>query len=410
VNSAMRNVGASELSGRDSSAEPPDREPQPSGAPAGARLQDKGSRSFAVQAVAVEHQFGQTAVLADVSLDIASGDFVTLLGPSGSGKTTLLRIIAGLLQPTSGRILIADRDVTRLPPQRRDVGLVFQSYALFPHLTVSENLAYPLRIRHVKRAEIARRVEEALARVGLEDIGQRMPAQLSGGQQQRVAVARVLIYRPTVLLMDEPLGALDRQLRLHMQRELRRLQQDLKFTCVYVTHDQEEALTMSDRVAVMAGGRIQQIDDPITLYRQPVNRFVAEFVGRMNLISGRVVEQLGDRLRIGLPDGGELLAAGTAGARVGAAVTAAIRPEAIEVNPARPVDVRCTARVAELTFLGNVLELTCRLPHGTSLVVQMTGGAAVTIEVGTSVELGWDLGATRTFPEAGGLHDEIRAE
>ena len=215
-------------------------------------------------------------------------EFVTLLGQSGSGKSTLLRIIAGLTTPSEGHVFINGADVSNVPTQRRGVGFVFQNYALFPHLTVFENIAYPLRIRRMSQGEIRTQVEAALGRVNLHGLGDRYATQLSGGQQQRVAVARALVYEPAVLLMDEPLGALDRKLRKHMQIELRQLQQDLRITCIYVTHDQEEALTMSDRIAVMQTGRIHQIGDPVTVYRHPVSSFVADFVGSTNLFECRV--------------------------------------------------------------------------------------------------------------------------
>jgi putative spermidine/putrescine transport system ATP-binding protein len=209
------------------------------------------SGAAAVRLMHITHRFGDVMALNDVSLEVWPGEFVTLLGPSGSGKSTLLRIIAGLTAPSAGQVFIAGEDVSLMPTQRRGVGFVFQNYALFPHLSVFENIAYPLRIRGVKAPALGHRVDQALARVNLHELGHRQPAQLSGGQQQRVAVARALVYEPAVLLMDEPLGALDRKLRKHMQLELRQLQQDLQISCIYVTHDQEEALTMSDRIAVM---------------------------------------------------------------------------------------------------------------------------------------------------------------
>ena len=253
------------------------------------------SRVAAVRLSRITHHFGTFTALDGVSLDVWPGEFVTLLGQSGSGKSTLLRIIAGLTTPSAGQVFINGADVSTVPSQRRGVGFVFQNYALFPHFTVFENIAYPLRIRAMKPVEIQRRVEQALARVNLHALGDRYSAQLSGGQQQRVAVARALVYEPAVLLMDEPLGALDRKLRKHMQIELRQLQQDLKISCVYVTHDQEEALTMSDRIAVgMQAGRIFQIGDPMTVYRHPVSSFVADFVGSTNLFNCRVSEVSGD--------------------------------------------------------------------------------------------------------------------
>ena len=230
--------------------------------------------------------------LDDVSLQIKAGEFLSILGPSGSGKTTLLHIIGGFTRPTSGRLFFGDVDVTLLPPHRRNIGVVFQNYALFPHLTVAENVAFPLRARKVDRAECSRRVAEALAIVELQGYGQRAIAQLSGGQKQRVALARAIVFEPRLILMDEPLSALDKNLRESMQIELRNLHRILGATIVYVTHDQREALTMSDRVAVMRSGRIVQVDTPKRLYSRPVDHFVASFVGESTLVP---VRRLGTR-------------------------------------------------------------------------------------------------------------------
>ncbi|MDA4847836.1 ABC transporter ATP-binding protein [Hoeflea poritis] len=235
--------------------------------------------------------FGGFDAVRSATVKIQAGEFLSLLGPSGSGKSTLLMMVAGFLQPTSGKILIGDEDVTAVPANRRGIGMVFQKYALFPHMTVFENIAFPLKMRKLRRSEIESRVGQALDLVKLRDLGSRLPIQLSGGQQQRVAVARALVFEPPVLLMDEPLGALDKKLREEMQFEIKNLQQSLGVTMVYVTHDQEEALTMSDRVAVMNHGEMQQIADPKTLYREPGSPFVADFVGKMNLIEVTYVDQ-----------------------------------------------------------------------------------------------------------------------
>ncbi len=289
----------------------------------------------AVRLSQITHRFGSFTALDHVSLDVGQGEFVTLLGQSGSGKSTLLRIIAGLTAPTEGQVFINGADMSSVPAQRRGVGFVFQNYALFPHLTVFENIAYPLRIRSMKTAEIRQRVDQALARVNLHDLGNRYATQLSGGQQQRVAVARALVYEPAVLLMDEPLGALDRKLREHMQIELRQLQQDLRISCVYVTHDQEEALTMSDRIAVMQAGRIHQIGDPVTVYRHPVSSFVADFVGSTNLFECRVRMVCGDGTVLLVTEAGtEFRIAGFPGAAPAHACHVTIRPEFIRLGDA----------------------------------------------------------------------------
>lgn len=238
----------------------------------------------------VRKQFGPVVALEKIDLKIAEGEFFSLLGPSGCGKTTLLRILSGLEFPTSGSVVIDGSDVSREPPYRRPTNLVFQSYAIFPHLSVAENIAYGLRRLRLGSAEQARRVDDMLALIGLQGFGSRKPNQLSGGQLQRVALARALVLKPKVLLLDEPLAALDKKLRERMQLELRALQREVGITFVFVTHDQEEALTLSDRVAVMSQGRMVQCSTPLELYERPQNRFVAEFVGEMNFFSGRVVE------------------------------------------------------------------------------------------------------------------------
>lgn len=241
--------------------------------------------------VGIEHVsfgYGENIVLDDISLDVKQGEFFAFLGPSGSGKTTLLRLIAGFGTPSSGRVLIGERDVSALPPWSRNVGMVFQSYALWPHMTVAKNVAFGLERRRLPRKEIARKVEAALALVGLTAFADRRPAQLSGGQQQRVALARTIVIEPEVLLLDEPLSNLDAKLRVEMRAELRALQRKLGITAIYVTHDQEEANAIADRIALLDQGRIQQIGTPIELYDQPANRFVATFLGTANLIEGRV--------------------------------------------------------------------------------------------------------------------------
>ncbi|MDO4548574.1 MAG: ABC transporter ATP-binding protein, partial [Clostridia bacterium] len=243
----------------------------------------------------VNMDFGEGKVLKDMDLDVGEGEFLTLLGPSGCGKTTTLRIIAGMQRPSVGKVFLNGRDITDLPPEKRDVNTVFQSYALFPHMNVFQNVAYGLKVRHTPRDEIKRRVAEALELVSLSGFEKRMPTQLSGGQRQRVAIARALVPQPRILLMDEPLGALDMQLRRRMQTELKNLQKSLGKTFVYVTHDQEEALNMSTRVVVMQKGKIMQMGSPDDVYERPENLFVAGFIGRSNLLRGTVSELCGDK-------------------------------------------------------------------------------------------------------------------
>ncbi|ANN62249.1 ABC transporter ATP-binding protein (plasmid) [Mesorhizobium loti NZP2037] len=242
-------------------------------------------KSLAITIDSVRKTYGSYVALDDVSLDIKAGEFLTLLGPSGSGKTTLLMALAGFVRPDGGKLLLGDRDITRLAPNKRDIGIVFQNYALFPHMDVLSNVEYPLVLRKTPRAEVRKRAFEALARVKLEGLSERNIAALSGGQRQRVALARAIVFEPRVMLMDEPLSALDKNLRETMQYEIRRLHDDLGITTIYVTHDQREALIMSDRIAVMNSGRIQQIDTPQRIYNHPSTRFVAEFMGEANILA-----------------------------------------------------------------------------------------------------------------------------
>lgn len=298
---------------------------------------------------------GETLVVRGVDLDIRRGEFLTLLGPSGSGKTTILMMLAGFETPTRGEIVIDGRPVGNLPPHKRDIGIVFQSYALFPHMNVAENLAFPLQVRKLRRAEIRERVERALSIVRLEGLGARRPNQLSGGQQQRVALARALVFEPKLVLMDEPLGALDKQLREHMQLEIKHIHEKLGVTFVYVTHDQGEALTMSDRVAVMSNGVIEQLDTPEQVYEAPLNAFVAHFIGENNRLPGRVLSSDGATCVVEVADGWRIqaLAIGK-GALPGAAATVSLRPERVQIGEAAAACAnRFEAQVLELVYLGD---------------------------------------------------------
>lgn len=275
---------------------------------------------------------GRTRVIDNLDLSIRRGEFLTLLGPSGSGKTTTLMMLAGFETPTDGDIQLGGRSIKNLPPHRRGIGVVFQNYALFPHMTVAENVAFPLTVRRVGRTEITLRVERALAMVKLSGLGRRLPSQLSGGQQQRVALARALVFEPELVLMDEPLGALDKKLREHMQIEIKHLHERLGVTVVYVTHDQGEALTMSDRVAVFNEGRIEQIDVPAALYELPRSSFVAQFVGETNLLHGRVVSVDGERCQVRLQDGTVVAARPVRVEGPGSRTTLSLRPERIHLS------------------------------------------------------------------------------
>jgi spermidine/putrescine transport system ATP-binding protein len=288
--------------------------------------------SAEIRLIGLEKRFGAVRAVDGVSLDVQAGEFFSLLGPSGCGKTTTLRMIGGFEMPTAGRILLRGRDITHDPPDRRPVNMVFQQYALFPHLDVAGNVGFGLRRRKVEQSEIVRRVGEVLELVRLEGYDRRRPSELSGGQQQRVALARALVNRPTVLLLDEPLGALDLKLRRQLQIELKRIQAEVGITFVYVTHDQEEALTMSDRIAVMHAGRVEQLGTPEELYERPTTRFVADFIGTTNLLAGSVESAEGGVALVRL-EGGDACQVNGPDLRVGRTIELSIRPESIVMKP-----------------------------------------------------------------------------
>jgi spermidine/putrescine ABC transporter ATP-binding subunit len=301
-------------------------------------------------------QYGSFRAVDDVSLQVKRGEFLTLLGPSGSGKTTLLMMIAGFTQPEAGRILLGSRDITGLQPEQRDFGMVFQGYALFPHLTVAENVAFPLRIRRRSRTEIEATVQRALDRVQLAHLKDRLPRQLSGGQQQRVALARAMSFNPHLLLLDEPLGALDRKLRVDVQLEIKKLHHELGTTFIYVTHDQEEALSMSDRIAIFRQGRVAQIGTPSELYDQPSSRFVADFLGESNFISGQIAAIDQGIARIATP-AGEIRLQQAQSAPIGSDTTIALRPEKLTLRLDAPDDGRnrLPGQVVAWRYLGGHL-------------------------------------------------------
>ena len=336
---------------------------------------------------------GLNRVVDDLHLDILRGEFLTLLGPSGSGKTTTLMMLAGFEAPTAGDILLEGRSIGALPPHRREIGMVFQHYALFPHMTVAENVGFPLSVRRLDKAEIAARVDRALAMVQLRGLAARRPAQLSGGQQQRVAVARALVYRPKLVLMDEPLGALDKQLRGDMQLEIRRLHQELGVTMVYVTHDQGEALTMSDRIAVFHQGRIQQIGTPQSIYERPANAFVARFIGENNRVAGTVERIEGSRCAVRV--NGVTLAGMFGGTLApGEPALVSVRPEQIVLGDG-PADCSLTGTLAEAIYLGDHLRLRIAVAGMGDIVVKSHAGQAPAI--GSAVRLGWRAEDCRVF-------------
>jgi len=323
----------------------------------------------------VVKRYGSAAALDGLSLAVSAGEFFTLLGPSGCGKTTALRSVAGFVTPDAGEVLIKGRSVTGVPPHRRQVGMVFQHYALFPHRTVAQNIAFGLRMQGLGRAEIAPRVEEALALVQLPGLGGRYPRQLSGGEQQRVALARAVVIRPAVLLLDEPLGALDKKLRERMQVELKRLQREIRITTVYVTHDQEEALTMSDRIAVMRGGRIEQIGAPLEVYERPQSAFVADFIGTTNLLRGRLLDTDGALATVECRGARLRVAAGAAGGT--REVVVAVRPEKVVLEAAESMENTLAASVTQLVYMGDTLLYSLRTDEGIDLQATLLSRSGV---------------------------------
>ena len=318
-----------------------------------------------VSLIDVEKRFGSNLVVRKMNMEIYEGEFLTLLGPSGCGKTTTLRMIAGFEDATSGIIKVQGERVENKEPYQRDVNTVFQNYALFPHMTVFDNVAYGLTIKKVPKDEIRQRVAEMLELVQLTDYERRKPDELSGGQKQRVAIARALINRPKVLLLDEPLGALDLKLLKQMQIELKRLQKKLGITFVYVTHDQEEALTMSDRIAVMNAGVIEQLGTPMEIYDHPLTRFVAGFIGESNIFDGTVTAVEGDLLRVDTP-AGKLLTRGS-GFAVGEEMHVSIRPEYLEAGERSADGFDLPARIKDFTYMGTVVKTALDMADGTEL-------------------------------------------
>ncbi len=339
--------------------------------------------------------FGATVAVRNVSLDVGDGEFVVLLGPSGCGKTTTLRMIAGFVAPTTGRVHLDGREITALPPWKRNAGIVFQSYALFPHLTVAENVAFGLEMRKLSKAEIGPRVVEALRLVRLGSLGERLPRQLSGGQQQRVALARALAIHPDVLLLDEPLSNLDAKLRETVRIEIRELQRQLGITTVMVTHDQEEALIMADRLVVMSDGAVRQVGTQRDLYERPANRFVAGFVGRSNFLPGMMVGP--DRLQT---SGGLTIAC--SGGVQGPAVIA-VRPERLALGAAAEgLENRLPGTVELVSYLGALIDVHVRVSPTDRVVVTQPNRADGRLPAeGDKIDVGWPAGAGVVFPEEG---------
>ena len=333
---------------------------------------------------------GEHLVVKNLDLDIQKGEFITLLGPSGSGKTTTLMMLAGFEVPTQGDIYLAGRPIKNMPPHKRDIGMVFQNYALFPHLTIQENVAFPLSVRNIAKREAEERVRAALRMIKLEGLAHRRPGQLSGGRQQRVALARALVFNPQLVLMDEPLGALDKRLREQMQLEIKQLHETMGITVVYVTHDQSEALTMSDRIAVFSDGVVQQIDKPNVLYERPVNRFVANFVGENNVLAGVVDTIDAGYCRVALDSGGSIVARAVNVAGPGASTSLSVRPERISVltnGEACEGPNRLSATVKSTIYLGDHALAVLELPGNADFMAKLSLGTQEGLSNGQSVSI-----------------------
>jgi mannopine transport system ATP-binding protein len=361
----------------------------------------RGMNAPAVSFQRVSRRFGAITAVDNVTLDVAAGEFLSLVGPSGSGKTTLLMMLAGFEQPSAGRLAVGGRDITDLAPNHRNIGMVFQKYALFPHRTVAENIAFPLRMRGVGRSERRRRVDEALEMVKLDGYGHRMPAQLSGGQQQRVALARAIVFEPPVILMDEPLGALDKKLRQHMQIEIKELQARLKATVIYVTHDQDEALTMSDRVAILDRGRLVQTGGPRELYEFPTTAFVADFLGDMNFLPAEFAgpDEPSARVMVGGRPVPVRASCSVDGPKRGP-LRLAVRPEHVTVAPGA-IGQGLEGKVDRLIFQGSNLTILIAVNRVGQLRAQVQAQSPLaSLAKGDPVTVTWSPERAHLFPPA----------
>jgi len=333
---------------------------------------------------------GEILVVKDLNLDIAEGEFVTMLGPSGSGKTTCLMMLAGFEPATSGEIYIGGKSINHIPPHKRGIGMVFQNYALFPHMSIGENLSFPLEVRKMNRADSEAAVKRALDMVQMGDFINRRPAQLSGGQQQRIALARALVFEPELVLMDEPLGALDKQLRERMQYEIKHIHENLGVTVVYVTHDQAEALTMSDRIAVFNDGIIQQLSSPEDLYERPQNAFVAQFIGENNELTGQVKKINGSTCTVKLDDGTVVKAEKVNVNKAGDRTLLSLRPERVEINPKGKMDALLKGKIEELIYLGDHIRVRMKVAGNDEFIAKIRNrGGQQNLKEGQTVKVGW---------------------
>jgi len=341
---------------------------------------------------------GKVLVVKDLNLDIAEGEFITMLGPSGSGKTTCLMMLAGFETPTNGEIFLETNPISNIPPHKRGIGMVFQNYALFPHMTVYENLAFPLKVRKVPKDEIDKKVDKALAMVSLSEFGQRMPGQLSGGQQQRVAVARALVFDPKVVLMDEPLGALDKNLRESMQYEIKHIHESIGVTVVYVTHDQGEALTMSNRIAVFNDGKVQQLSSPDKLYEEPVNSFVAEFIGENNTFAGEVTDVSKNQCKVKLGNGTEILANPIRVKAKGEKTIVSLRPERAIIDPKENMQNKHKGEIEEVIYHGDHTRVRVNILGNSEFILKVPNSSArMDIKLGKEINIGWNSSDCRAL-------------
>jgi putative spermidine/putrescine transport system ATP-binding protein len=341
---------------------------------------------------------GKVLVVKDLNLDIAESEFVTMLGPSGSGKTTCLMMLAGFETPTNGEIYLDSNPISNIPPHKRGIGMVFQNYALFPHMTVYENLAFPLRVRKISKEETDKKIDKVLSMVSLSGFENRMPGQLSGGQQQRVAVARALVFNPTVVLMDEPLGALDKNLRESMQYEIKHIHENIGVTVVYVTHDQGEALTMSNRIAVFNDGKVQQLSSPDKLYEEPVNSFVAEFIGENNTFSGKVTEISKDKCKVQLDFGTEIFANPIKVKSKGEKTIVSLRPERAIIDPENDMDNKHKGKIEEVIYHGDHTRVRLDLLGNKEFILKVPNSSArMDIKVGNQINIGWNSHDSRAL-------------
>jgi putative spermidine/putrescine transport system ATP-binding protein len=356
-------------------------------------LADTATETAFVEFERVQKSYdGENLVVKDLNLSMPKGEFLTMLGPSGSGKTTCLMMLAGFETATHGDIRLDGVSINNIPPHKRGIGMVFQNYALFPHMTVAENLSFPLEVRKIGKSEREEKVMRALGMVQMQDFAGRRPAQLSGGQQQRIALSRALVFEPELVLMDEPLGALDKQLRETLQFEITRLAHDLGITTVYVTHDQTEALTMSDRVAVFDDGRIQQLAPPDTLYEEPQNSFVAQFIGENNTLMGKVEKISGETCVVRLDDGSLIDAKPINVSEVGQRTRVSIRPERVEIDKGRlnPDAHTLKAEVLEFVYMGDIFRTRLRVAGSDDFVIKTRNAPdQIRLKPGEKIDIGW---------------------